>query len=144
MSVIVGTDSYVSEAELAAYATARGITLVVDPTIDLIKAMDYLSVQPWAGSKTDPLQPLDFPRGGSTTVPQAIKTAQMQLAILADSGVDLLAPVGPAVKREKVDVLEVEYQDYAGSTTSYPMIDALLRQFLLTGAYGASFAVSRA
>lgn len=143
MPVIVGTDSYVREAELTAYATARGMALETDATVVLIRAMDYLSVQPWGGSKTDPNQPLDFPRNGETTVPTAIKTAQMQLAIVYDGGADPLAPVGPAVKKEKVDVLETEYQTGAGSVTAYPMIDRLIAQYLADESGAMSFTVGR-
>lgn len=143
MPVIVGTDSYVSEAELTAYATARGLALETDATVVLIRAMDYLSVQPWGGSKTDPNQPLDFPRNGETVVPVAIKTAQMQLALVYDGGADPLAPTGPAVKREKVDVLETEYQTGAGSSTAYPMIDRLIAPYIAGATGGMAFRVGR-
>ena len=144
MPVIVGTDSYVSEAELTAYATARGIVLEGDATVALIRAMDYLGVQSWAGYRTVSTQPLDFPRNGETTVPQAIKTAQMQLAIVYDGGADPLAPVGPAVKKETVDVLETEYQTGAGGVTAYPMIDRLIAPYLADASGAMSFTVGRA
>lgn len=143
MPVTVGVDSYVDEAELDAYAAARDITLDGNKSAALITAMDYLAVQNWAGEKTDPDQPLDFPRDGDTVVPTAIKTAQMRLAIMVFQGVNLLAPVGPAVKREKVDVLEVEYQDGAGATTSYPAVDLLIGPYLERSTGAANFAVWR-
>lgn len=144
MAVIVGTDSYVDEAELTAYATARGLTLEGDATVALIRAMDYLSVQDWAGYRTVSTQTLDFPRNGETDVPTAIKTAQMQLALIYDGGSDPLAPVGPAVKREKVDVLETEYQVGAGVVTAYPMIDRLIAPYIADAPGAMSFTVGRA
>lgn len=144
MPVIVGTDSYVDEAELTAYATARGLTLEGDATVALIRAMDYLSVQSWAGYRTVSTQPLDFPRNGDTTVPAQIKTAQMQLALIYDGGADPLAPIGPAVKREKVDAIETEYQTGAGSVTAYPMIDRLIAPYLADTVGAMSFTVGRA
>lgn len=118
MAVIVaGENSYVTETELAAYAGDRGIVIAGDPSVLLIKAMDWLSIQAWSGSKTDELQPLDFPRNGDTTVPVAIKNAQIYLALRADSGVDLLAAAAIEVKRKKIDVIETEYA--TGSNVLY-------------------------
>lgn len=144
MAVIVGTDSYVSEAELTAYATARGLTLEGDANVALIRAMDYLGVQDWSGYRTVSTQPLDFPRNGETDIPPSIKTAQMQLAIVYDGGGDPLSPVGPAVKREKVDVLETEYQVGAGVVTAYPMIDRLIAPYIADAPGAMSFTVGRA
>lgn len=107
--VVVGVDSYANEAQLTAYAAARGLTIEGDPSAVLIKAMDFLSIQQWQGEKTDPLQPLDFPRDGATEVPASIIKAQLILAIDADSGVSLLGAPQLAVKRSKVDVIETEY-----------------------------------
>lgn len=143
MAVTVGVDSYVDETELDAFASARDITLDGNKSAALILAMDYLSLQSWAGEKTDPDQPLDFPRDGDTEVLAAIEKAQLQLALMVFQGVNLLAPVGPAVKREKVDVLEVEYQDGAGSTTSYPAVNLLIGPYLARTSGSANFAVVR-
>jgi hypothetical protein len=143
MAVTVGVDSYVDESQLDAYAAARDITLDGNKSASLIKSMDYLALQSWAGEKTDPGQPLDFPRDGDTVVPAAIEKAQMQLALMVFQGIDLLAPRGPAVKREKVDVLEVEYQDGAGSVTVYPAVDKLIAPYLARSTGYANFAVVR-
>lgn len=131
--VTVGIDSYADEAQLTVYATARGLAIDGDPSAALIKAMDFLSVQQWSGSKTDPLQPLDFPRDGDTAVPAAIITAQLILAIDADSGISLLGAPQLAVKRSKVDVIETEYA--TGSGTVYTLesntqLNSLLKPYV--------------
>lgn len=145
--VTVGVDSYADEAQLTAYAAARGLAIDGDPSAALIKAMDFLSVQQWSGSKTDPLQPLDFPRDGDTTVPDSIVTAQLILAIDADSGISLLGAPQLAVKRSKVDVIETEYA--AGSGTVYTLesnkqLNALLGQYIYAPtSSGTAFTVCR-
>ena len=140
--VTVGVDSYVDETELQNYATKRGITIAGDKTVLLYKAMDYIETRPYKGAKTDPSQPLQFPRNGETTVPQNIKTAQIVAALLTDTGVDLLAPVGRAVKRKKVDVLETEYMDNAAESTKYTQLDLLLAPYVKAAAPTAFFYVS--
>lgn len=139
----VGTDTYISEADFEAWAMARGFELELAPAIALTRAMDYLSLQPWIGEKSDPYQSLDFPRDGSWDVPKPIIRAQCALALLYDGGTDPLAAVGPDIKREKVADLEVEYQDGAGSVTSYPEIEAMLRPWLPLVRGGVNFDVTR-
>ncbi len=58
---------------------------------------------------------------------------------------ELLADQGQTVKREKVDVLEVEYQDFSDPTERYPLVNRLLLPFLLSssGSGFASFRVTR-
>lgn len=139
MALVVGTDTYVTTTELTAYATARAITIVNDEELILLKAMDYLEVQSYWGEKTDADQDLEFPRNGDTEVPQKIKTAQIIAALLIDSGEDLFPTSTQAIKREKVDVIEIEYQDYTSAKKSYSQLNALLSPFL--SASGLSFKV---
>lgn len=145
MAVTVGTDSYVSEAELTAYATARGVTITGDLSVLLIKAMDYLETRQFVGCKTVYNQPLQFPRVmalmyelgyDSETVPAPIKNAQMIAAILIDGGYDLQPVVGRVTKREKVDVLEVEYDDKAPLSSQFTGLQDILRPFIQSGIRG--------
>ena len=136
MAITVGTNSYVTEAELTAYATDRGITISNDTSVLLIKAMDYIETRMYISSKYDTAQALQFPRWSildydDDVVPTEIKNAQMIAALLIDSGKDLQPTIGQSVKREKVDVIEVEYQD--GSTTGsnqFRALNDILRPFL--------------
>jgi len=140
MAVIVGTDSYVSEDELAAYALARAVAIVSDKTVLLYKAMDWLEIQPYLYDKTDSTQDLEFPRNDETTVPANVEKAQMVAALLIDGGATLLGTVERAVKREKVASLEVEYMNNTGETAHYPELTLLLREWL---ANSGSFVVAR-
>ncbi len=54
---------YVSEDELEAYATARGITISGNKAVLLQKALDWLELQPFSGVKYDEDQELEFPQG---------------------------------------------------------------------------------
>ncbi len=144
MAVIIGTNSYIDEAELTAYALLRGVTLSGDPSVLLIKAMDYLESQLFIGYKTDTAQPLQWPRSEAyidgvlidpDTVPQEVKDAQAVISMSIDAGYDPLATYGPAVKREKVDVIEIEYKDSASTTDYSPAITRALDK-ITTGSGG--------
>lgn len=120
--------SYATATELQGYASARGITLVGDPDVLLIKAMDYLDTQNL--TVPDP-------------VPDQIKTAQMVAALLIDSGEDLLAPQGQRVLSESVaGAVSVSYSDTGRQSTYYPQLAALLRPYL-GSAGGSTFEVRR-
>ena len=147
MAIVVGTNSYVTEAELTSYATARGVTISGNTEQLLIKAMDYIEAQIYIGEKydTDANQPLEFPRVPSdqdtiTDVPPKIEKAQMVAALLIDSGEELFETVARAVKKEKIDVLEVEYMDGASETKRYRELDALLGPYLASS--GSNFKVN--
>lgn len=136
-TIVVGTNSYVTEAQLDTYAADRGIIIeAADKSILLINAMDYIETRPYAGTKTDSEQALEFPRYPDTVVPDDIENAQMVAALLIDSGVDLFATVERAVKREKVDVLETEFMDNAAETPYYPQLENLLSKYYSSGAGG--------
>ena len=142
MAVItVGTNSYVTEAELATYASDRGIAITtVDTTILLIKAMDYLETRNFIGTKTETTQALQWPREvctgvlycsiDNTVVPTDIKSAQLIASLIIDSGSDIQSTVERAVKREKVDVLEVEYMDNASASKQYTKLNDILRPYI--------------
>ncbi len=144
MPLTPGTDTYATEAELDAYAAARGITLTGVPDVLLTKALDWLELQAFAGSKTDPLQALEWPRDGSTEVPAKIVTAQLVCALIIDAGGDPLAAIGPRVTSETVvGAVSVTYSDNGPLVTLYPQLTALLRGLLASGAGGSQFVVSR-
>ncbi len=134
---------YVEETDYEAYAAARGITLLLDSSVTLTLALDYIEMQSYSGSKTDEDQELQFPRNDDTEVPDNIKNAQMQTALVYDAGGDPLAAIGQKVLSKSVDgAVSVSYSDKGGNTTLYPKITGLLRPYL--SSYGGSnFKVSR-
>lgn len=135
---------YATEAELTAYALARGVVLVGDEAVLLTKALDWLELQPFSGSKTDPEQALEFPRNGDTVVPAKIKTAQLVAAMIYDGGGDPQGAIGPRVTQETVvGAVSVSYSDSGPLTVMYPQLTALLRDYL-SSMGGTQFEVRRA
>ena len=137
----MATVGYVTEDELEAYATARGITISGNKAVLLQKALDWLELQPFSGEKYDEDQELEFPRDDDDEVPDKIKTAQIVCALIYDSGGDPLAAISKKVIREKVDVLEVQYSESSSSNDLYPQLSLLLAPYLTGG--GSGFNVVR-
>ena len=122
---------YNTEQQLTDYATARGITLTGTASVLLTRALDWLELRPFTGTKTDPDQPLEFPRNGDIEVPEKIKTAQLVAALIYDSGGDPMAAIGPRVTQETVfGAVSLSYSDTGNQTTLYPQLIALLRDFV--------------
>jgi hypothetical protein len=149
---------YVTDDELTEYATARGVTLTGDLSVLLTKSLDYIETRSYLGTKTDLTQTLQFPRTlyssldahfealnsysvkfstfGTCTydnnvVPTEIKNAQMIGAILIGQGYDLQPTIGQSVKREKVDVIEIEYQEGSVSgSNQFRALSDILKPFL--------------
>lgn len=134
---------YVDETDFTAYAAARGITLLRPTSETLTQALDYVEVQSYSGSKTESAQVLEFPRNGDTAVPNDIINAQMQGALVYDTGGDLLAPNVPKVLEQTVfGAVSRKFSDKGGNTTTYPYISALLAPYLNTSG-GNNFGVAR-
>lgn len=139
MTVTIG---YTTDDALIAFALARGVTISApNAAIYLTKALDYLDSQNWKGYKTDDDQVLDWPRQyvyvdnvllASDTMPTGIVKAQHVIALSIANGYDPLATVPRAVKREKVDVLEVEYQPNASSAPIARSINAALADYIVS------------
>ena len=123
-------DSYVSVDELQSYAEKRGIVLTIDPEVALVRAMDYLSTKSFKGEPMNSGQSTHFPVKG-VGVPLAVKQAQLMLAVAADNR-ELVAPISSdKVKRERVDVVEVEYFEAESSgLIEFPAVDNLLAPYL--------------
>lgn len=130
MPLTVDVDTYATLAEYEAYGASYGWTLADTDDQNEInlrlgrRALD--ASYAWKGQKSDPDQPLAFPRDGEET-PQAIKDAQCEMAYLIQNGADPLAPIsGGGVKREKVDVIETEFFEASSARTTYPAVDGLV------------------
>ena len=110
----------------------------------------------WKGSRVSSIQPLDWPRTGveltlgntpytlpSDVIPAAILIAQCELASTAMTA-ELIPsdPGGVRVKRQKVDVLEIEYADSSSfQTAKYPAIDMRVAPYLSDSKRSASVGV---
>jgi hypothetical protein len=134
---------YNTEQQLTDYAAARGVTLVTDAGFLLTRALDWLELQPFKGSKTDPEQPLEWPRNGDEDVPAKIATAQLVAALIYNDGNDLLEPIGQRILSESVSgAVAVTYSDKGAKTNTYPQLTALLADYVTTSG-GMQFSVSR-
>lgn len=134
----IDSDSYVSVDDTTAYALARGVTLTGDTAaieVNIIKAMDYIESQNFKGYKYTDEQALQFPRGnvyiddyaiGIDEIPTQLINALNEAVIVEDAGSEILPTNERETKREKVDVIEVEYSDGARSAPSYPKINVHL------------------
>jgi hypothetical protein len=158
MALIAGTNTYATEAELGAYATARGITITGTPDVLLLLAMDYLATleDRWQGERTSPTQPLAWPRTGvyvygtalaDDAIPQSLKDAQCRLALDVDAGVALLPTVGAGSKgsmiEQTVDVITTKWAEGANNTQPvFTAANGLLKPLMNAGG-GINFEVRR-
>jgi len=142
-------ESYISVEDASAYFNNRGVTTwdaldegeaTAAREQALRKATDYIdSHYQWEGSRVYPLvQALDWPRYGvwakeeyvdDDEIPEPLKRACAELALKSASD-DLLADQTQGVVKEKVGVIEVEYNPNSPAATRYKSIDALLRPYL--------------
>lgn len=125
---LTNSNSYVSVVELDSFAGDRGLTLPAtteEKETLLINATMYLESFKYKGSRNTKEQALSWPRTNayangflidSDEIPVQIKNAQMQAAYELQTS-DPLASTGKAVRKEKVDVIEVEYEN-GGSNQS--------------------------
>lgn len=136
-------NTYIDIAYFDEYHTARGndITALTDTIKEqlIIKAMDYLEnvfYGLWVGEELNDTQSTAFPRvvDYETILPKQIKEAQAVLALKANDG-ELMEDLEQSVKREKLDVLEVEYNDYASAQKRYLSVYALLKPYLDASIY---------
>jgi hypothetical protein len=156
---LANAESYISLAEADAYHTSRGnLPWINDADMTetakeqaLRRATDYLQhfySGLWLGYKSTLTQALDWPRQDVpkvdtpygnyyllTEIPQELKNACAELAYKAAQG-DLTPDLTQAVKREKIDVLEVEYSEFSPQSKRYRVIDNLLSKFLAQSSSG--------
>lgn len=139
---VTGADSYITVAEYNAWINARITTHTdTDAVVEsrILRAMDYVESLPFKGEKKTEAQPLQFPRYGlmvdgywvdSDTIPTVIKKALYEVVYADERGYGLFADVARKTKREKVDVLEIEYADNSASRVMIPAAAAYLRKLI--------------
>lgn len=139
-SNVVGATSFATVAECRTFATGRGLTLPAadgDVEVLLIKAADYLNgiERRFQGCRFfyDVGQALCFPRGDiyefdryiGGDIPDALKNAQCQLAVDANSN-DLQAPgTGREVIEKKVGPLTTKWAGAGNTAPQYSPTAAL-------------------
>jgi len=159
---VAGADAYADVTACSAYATAYyGSALTgsnVDKEAAIRRATAYLNGLLWKGTRTlGRAQPLAWPRTGVTDcesleiaddeIPQDLIYAQHELARAEFQSPGILTPAvskaNATVVREKVDVLEVEYDtdNLTGSIEDVrPIVTAAMDRLkcYLTGPVGRS------
>ena len=139
-SGVADANSYVDEEDAQDYATARGLTLPADAddvTPLLIRACDYLENLEYTGIRVESTQALQWPRDyvyidGElfTGIPTKLISAQIELAIQLNAGVDLFPSVVTGIKRETIGPITTEY--FSTSSTLLPSVAKLLKDILAT------------
>lgn len=149
---VADADLYFSNRAVTVWATLA--TNIKEAS--LRKATDYLTQKyrgRWKGARTTLLQALDYPRAYVTlddlmprdlanfdfiagvyllpnnVVPVEVRNACVELALKAVTS-DLNPDLTQGVIREKVDVLEVEYDKYSSQSPRYKAIDNMLSPYL--------------
>lgn len=156
MTITVNQNSYITVAEAGNYWTARNNTTWnsasnAEKEKALIEATQYLDgAYEFIGyhKMDETLYPLAWPRDAvdvqrgnfkgvhidNDTVPQAIKDAQAELALEALSArLDPVLDRGGHIKKTKVDVIEVEYMDWAVSNKTYNFVTKILKPYIKGG-----------
>lgn len=140
------SDSYATLAEYQARAAAMGWTLAGTDAANEVTlrraAVAIDATYSFVGMKQYQFQARSWPRLvnqlvedwpiNPDTIPGAIKEAQMEMAFLIQSGADPLATFEGAVKREKIDVLEVEYAG-GRARPRFDGVDRILKPYVLSG-----------
>lgn len=146
-SIVDGANSYVTTAELEAFAAARNITLSGDYTSEqlLIIAMDYIESLQFKGMKVSTTQDLQWPRVDvqvdgfyldSNSIPKELKQGLMQTAVSMDQGNSPQQIVPRKTIMEQVGEIQVQYSSSSSATAIDPKIRASLYKLLEGGSAG--------
>ncbi len=129
-SIVTGANSYVTIAEIKAYADLRGIAYPDDAAIEVnaILATDYLQSKCYAGVQVEPnAQPLEFPRDDlyiknvlvpNDSIPEQLKNAQIEAA-LAQTSQDLLQSGGTDTNVSSESLGSIKFNYDGGSSSSF-------------------------
>ena len=158
-SQVTGANTYVTDLEYTTYATAHGLTVGSDaPTreIELLNAMVFIEShrRVFRGLKVSKDQAVQWPRTAvwvdsfpinADEIPEDLKNAQIEAAV-ATRAIGLLKTTNNQnVKRQKVDVLELEF--FSGGSwenARADRVDVFLNVLLRNSALGMGALVIRA
>lgn len=157
-------NSYIDVDFARAYAESRGFSFPVDTEVEpwIVNACDFVEsfAEQFKGNRKTATQALSWPRTNvvidgekfpDDKIPTQLKLAQAQAVVEQSQGSVLQPPITDyAVRREKVDVIEVEYATGGGQnntatvtlTPKFPKVEQWLRPLL--GGTGGLLKVIRA
>ena len=139
---VPGANTYVSLADFQAYAAARDYTiLATDPTMLLIRAMDYLESLYFIGVKYSFLQTLQWPRTNviidnwwnpPQSIPFYLPQAQCEIAMAIDAGESPTQTLNQKKTRVKAGSVEIEYAIQGTSVPLNRQIKLKLEKIVVT------------
>ncbi|URA06799.1 virion protein [Xanthomonas phage Langgrundblatt1] len=156
---VANANSYVSVADVKAYAEQRGVSL---PSTDdeiaamIIKATDYLEsfACKYQGRKTDCAQSLQWPRTGvvmccedfpSNQIPKQLKSAQASAVLIQNEGLVLQPNVTAQdyVIEETVGPITTKYANpiQAGISATFTALESLLEPLFFASCGQVGFAL---
>lgn len=140
-AIIANANSYINLTDARTYAASIGLVLAADDSaaeVTLLNANRFLEgLEPrYQGHRVSAAQSLAWPRSQVmiagfplpiTSIPEQLKHAQVIAAATIESGVDLFEiQSGQFVKREKVDVIETEYEtEFLATFNGQPIFTAI-------------------
>ena len=128
MALVVGENTYATLTTIQARLDARGYSVIATEAA-VIRAMDYIETLPWADEREDE----DSDLWWGAAPPDAVVNALCQAARLeVETPYVLQFDSQQRVKRQKVDVIEIEYES-GGQRTSFPIITRYLGSLLQAG-----------
>ena len=128
MALTVGTNTYATLADIQAWLDARGYSVTATEAA-VLRAMDYIETLPWADEREDE----DSDLWWDDDPPDAVVNALCQATRLeVDTPYVLQSDSEQRVKRQKVDVIEIEYES-GGERISFPIITRYLGSLLQAG-----------
>jgi hypothetical protein len=128
MALVVGENTYATLPDIQAWLTARGYEVTATEAA-VLRAMDYIETMPWADEREDE----DSDLWWGDDPPQAVIDALCQATRLeVETPYVLQSDSQQRVKRQKVDVIEIEYES-GGERTTFPIITRYLGSLLQAG-----------
>jgi hypothetical protein len=128
MALVVGENTYASLSDIQDWLDDRGYSVTATEAA-VLRAMDYIESLPWADEREDE----DSDLWWGDDPPDAVVNALCQATRLeVDTPYTLMTDSEQRVKREKVDVIEVEYES-GGMKTMHPIITRYLGSLLQAG-----------
>jgi hypothetical protein len=148
-SIVANANSFVTAAEMVAYAALRGVTIPADTTTQeqqIILAMDYLidREQGMKGTRVSELQELPYPRFNvrfngyyitGAEIPKELKNAQIELAIQVGNSELLISKTTDNVQSVSLDgvISKSYFSGGSWSTVRTDKADAFLDVLLNNG-----------
>lgn len=128
MTLVVGENTYATLADIQAWLDVRGYSVTATEAA-VLRAMDYIETMPWADEREDE----DSDLWWDDDPPDAVVNALCQATRLeVETPYVLQSDSQQRVKRQKVDVIEIEYES-GGNRIAFPIIERYLGSLITAG-----------